>query len=232
MDVTTNKTLLLSPVYSLAMDNVTYRKVQWYAPERSSGYGSNNQTTIMGRCTVGGLCDEQTQDLFDLELRTPAKYEWALIDTHDMMWNFGFNEYDDRDWRRQYLLQGSDYNDRGYDLDSNYGVIECVPKDGCDMSFNITPGSPVESYTVKKNGIQLDDRQEVDAGYWAQMMTPFGQNCSPPTPNKSLSGGAIAGIVTACVVAVGVVLFGLVWYKRRQNQSSKEGEDPLRDNLL
>eukprot|EP00985_Skeletonema_marinoi_P034524 scaffold44148_cov234-Skeletonema_marinoi.AAC.1 len=167
------------------MDNVTYRKVEWYAPE-DNGFGSDNQTTNMGSCTVGGLCDEQTQDLFDLELRTPAKYEGASIDTYKMGWNFGFNEYDDRDWRKQFLLRDGDYNDRAYDLDSTYGVIECVPKDGCDLSFNMTLRSPVESFTLKKNGIQLDDRQEIDAGYWAQMMTPFGQNCSPPS--KSLSG--------------------------------------------
>jgi len=69
VNVTTNEALFLYPVYSLAMDKVTYRKVQWYAPE-DNGFGSDNQTTNMGSCTVGGLCDEQTQDLFALELRT------------------------------------------------------------------------------------------------------------------------------------------------------------------
>eukprot|EP00984_Skeletonema_dohrnii_P031578 scaffold24187_cov156-Skeletonema_dohrnii-CCMP3373.AAC.5 len=33
VNVTTNETLFLSPVYTLAMDNVTYRKVQWVGPE-------------------------------------------------------------------------------------------------------------------------------------------------------------------------------------------------------
>eukprot|EP00984_Skeletonema_dohrnii_P023016 scaffold12141_cov158-Skeletonema_dohrnii-CCMP3373.AAC.1 len=234
VNVTTNETLYLRrrPVYTLAMDNVKYRKVQWFTPKEAQDMEEIIKLHQHGKMHCCGLCDEQTQDLFDLELRTPAKYEWALIDTHEMRWNFGYSK-DFETWDLQYLLDAFDYNNHGYDPDSSYGAIACVPKDGCDMSFNITLGSPVESYTVKKNDIQLDDRQEVGPEYWAQIMTPFGQNCSPPTPHKSLSGGAIVGIVTACVVAVGAVLFGLVWYKRRQNQSSKEGEgDPLHESLL
>ena len=74
-NVTVNETLSFTTVYALAMDNVTYRKVTWRAPYDGFGSASDNQTTNMGSCTVGGLCNEQTQDLFDLELRTPAKYK-------------------------------------------------------------------------------------------------------------------------------------------------------------
>ena len=219
----------LRPVYSLTMDNVNYRKVLWRT------LGGDNQTTNMGRCTVEGLCDVQTQDLFDLELHTAAKYEWPSIDT--LRWNFGFTEFENsNDWRLQYLLQDSHYNDRAYDLDSSYGVIECVPKDGCDLSFNITVESPVDSHTVKKNGIQLDHSRvegEERWGWWDVLMTRFGQNCFPAS--NSLSGGAIAGIAVACIVAVSaIVLCLVVWCKRRQTQSSSEeaAEDPLHENLL
>ena len=222
---TRNERLRLRPMYSLTMDNINYRNVLWR---------SHNQTTNMGRCTVEGLCNTQSQDLFDLELRTSATHEWPSIDTMNIRWNFGYTEYPEGDrWQLQYLLEDSDYNDRAYDLDSSYGVIECVPKDGCDLSFNITAGSPVDSHTVKKNGIQLLDHSRVE-GRWmsVMLMTPFGQNCFPAS--NSLSGGAIGGIAVGCAVAVGAIVLGLVWYKRRQAQSSEEevAEDPLRESLL
>ena len=241
VNVTRNETRSLRPAYSLTMDNVSYRKIRWTSPE-IRGFGSDNQTTNMGSCTVEGLCDVQTQDLFDLELHRSATLEkWRLV-----TWNFGYTEYETADeWQLQYLLRDSDYNDGAYDLGSSYGAIECVPKDGCDLSFNMTPGSPVDSYTVKKNGIQLDHSIEEGVLYGYKLMTPFGQNCSPPS--NSLSGDAIAGIVVGsghitfvylpwvgCVVAVGAIVFGLVWYKRRQAPSSEEevAEDPLRESLL
>ena len=234
VNVTRNETQLLRPVYSLTMDNVTYRKVQWMSPEGLTMRGSDNQTTNMGSCTVEGLCDVQTQDLFDLELHTPAKHEFPSFETFDMRWNFGYTEYEADEWQLQNLLQDIDYNDRAYDLDSSYGAIECVPKDGCDLSFNITAGSPVDSWTVKKNGIQLDHRKEEIRFFGEVLMTPFGQNCFPASDSYSLSGGAIAGIVIACVVAVGAIVFGLVWCKSRQTQSSKEEveKDPLHESLL
>eukprot|EP00985_Skeletonema_marinoi_P019929 scaffold11605_cov83-Skeletonema_marinoi.AAC.1 len=210
---------------SWGWENATYSNVTWRAPYDKFGSRSDNQTTNMGSCTVGGLCDEQTQDLFDLELHMPANYKetYSIFPYIIMMptirnsrigWNFGYTNIGDG-W---YLLRGYHYNTHAYDLDSTYGVIECVPKGDCDLSFNITPTAPVESYTVKKNGIQLDDTDTIDA-----LMTPFGQNCSA---SNSLSGGAVAGIVIASVAAVGAVIFGLVWYKRRQNQSpnAKVGE--------
>eukprot|EP00986_Skeletonema_menzelii_P007889 scaffold3137_cov132-Skeletonema_menzelii.AAC.1 len=79
------------------MDNVTYRKIQWFTDGLLSG--SDNQTTNMGSCTVEGLCDVQTQDLFDLELRTSATHEWPSIETFLMRWNFGYTAYDKDAWQ-------------------------------------------------------------------------------------------------------------------------------------
>ena len=95
----------------------------------------------------------------------------------------------------------------------------------------MTAGSPVDSHTVKKNGIQLD-HSRVEGGWGDELMTPFGQNCF--SASNSLSGGAIAGIAVGCVAAVGAIVFGLIWYKKRQSQSSEEevAEDPLRESLL
>ena len=75
VNVTRNETVPLSPVYSLTMDNVNYRKSEWTSPENYYHFsGSDNQTTNMGSCTVEGLCNVQTQDLFDLGLLTPETY--------------------------------------------------------------------------------------------------------------------------------------------------------------
>eukprot|EP00984_Skeletonema_dohrnii_P030853 scaffold22700_cov157-Skeletonema_dohrnii-CCMP3373.AAC.1 len=186
----------LDPVYSLAMDNITYRK--------ASLRSNQSETTNMGSCTVSGLCDVQTQDLFHLELRTPEKNENPYASSFpaqsikywDMYWYFS------NWWMAPQYFSISDiyYNDVGYDLNSSFGVIECVPKGDCDLTLEIRADWSVENYTVKKNGVQLHATQVTDVDLET---TPFGQNCSPSPPSTSLSGGAIAGIVFACIVAAG-----------------------------
>ncbi|KAL7455421.1 hypothetical protein ACHAWC_006968 [Mediolabrus comicus] len=238
---TFNATFIPRPTYSLAMDNITYRKVQL------SSWTDLNQTTNMGSCTVDGLCDEQSQDLFDLELHTPAKFEspwWgnempyvSSWPVPSIDWNFGYTFAEE--WRLMRLLQSSDYinTNMAYELDSRYRTIECVPKGGYDMSFNLTSSfsnlfnttsqtfPAVETHSVKKNGVPLLDSIFVDH----VLMTPFGTNCFQS--NNTLSGGAIAGIVVACVAALAAIV-GLIWCKKRQNQQEKGEEDPLHESLL
>lgn len=234
---TVNETFIPWPTYSLSMDNITYRKVL---------LSSRNQTTNMGSCTVEGLCDEQSQDLFDLELHTPAKFEWLgnempYVPTSTISWNFGYTFAEE--WQLRQLLRSSNYIDftSEYELDSRYRTIKCVPKGGCDTSFNMTSSqhfdmtsqtfSAVDTHSVKKNGVLLDSIFVEGLNSWDGnvLMTPFGTNCFQS--NNALSGGAIAGIVVACVAAVAAIVVGLIWCKKRQNQQEK-GEDPLHESLL
>jgi len=240
---TVNDTFIPWPTYSLSMDNITYRKVQL-----SSFDEALNQTTNMGSCTVDGLCDEQSQDLFDLELHTPAKFEspwWGNEMPYvsswphpNIDWNFGYTFAEE--WRLMRLLQSSDYNgnNMAYELDSRYRTIECVPKGGCDMSFNLTSShlfnatsqtfSSIETHSLKKNGVLLDSIFVKDNWGADVLMTPFGTSCFQS--NNTLSGGAIAGIVVACAAAVAAIV-GLMICKKRQNQPEKV-EDPLHESLL
>jgi len=222
--------------YSLAMDGTTYRKLNWF-PGESSANNLFNQTTNMGSCTVGGLCDEQSQDLFDLELHTPAEYRWdwgssPMIEVYydGIAWYFDYTDVDKRDPLFNRDLLSLQYNNIGYDLDSSYRTIECVPKGDCDFAFNITADSPVETYSVKKNGIQLDDRHELSDIYSRMIMTPFGQNCL----SRTLSAGAIAGIVIGCLVVLSVLIGGIMLClnRRKERQNQHDEEDPLSENLL
>ena len=107
------------------------------------------------------------------------------------------------------------------------------------MSFNMTSSQrfdmtsqtfpAVETHSVKKNGVLLDSIFVEGLDSWSRdvLMTPFGTNCF----NNTLSGGAIAGIVVACVAAVAAIVVGLICCKKRQNQQ-ETGEDPLHESLL
>ena len=244
---------LSMPIYSLAMDDTIYREIQWHF---SWGQIQNNQTTIMGSCTVNGLCDEQAQDLFDLELHTPEEFKFwdgrssYKIPYGNITWNFDYSDDSKRVppiLRSDALLSASQYISTAYKTGSSYRTIECVPKSkgNCDFSFNMTADSAVESYAVKKNGVQLVNTQGVEGLIWKNhdsfmtklLMTPFGQSCSPPNPSKrSLSAGAIAGIVIACLLVfcllIGVIIMCLKRSRREEQHNQRDEEDPLRETLL
>ena len=199
----------LGPVYTLKMDDVIYRKAEF-----SIYFDHVNQTTNMGGCTVTGLCDVQTEDLFYYEYRVPAIVTRTFDDFPPITlplrgygrqeWNFG---YIFKEWEMRNLLVAREYVNRAYDLSSTLKVFECVPKDGCDLSFNNTGDIAQEDYTVKKNGMQLTDGQSVGyVAYFAPYVMPFGQDCPFSSSNAlTLSGGAIASVVVA-------VLSGLIWH--------------------
>mmetsp|Transcript_28118 Transcript_28118/g.41956 ORF Transcript_28118/g.41956 Transcript_28118/m.41956 type:complete len:559 (-) Transcript_28118:2010-3686(-) len=225
--------------YALAMDNNTYRMKQWYPINKSL-----NETTNMGSCTLRGLCDEHSQDLFELELHTPERNTEDIVngrsspvirsDASDgISWVFDYSDVVKRE--QLPILTESQYIGEAYELDSSYRTVECVPKSECDLAFNITADLHGASYIVRKNGVKLDDSRELpDEVFTSRMwiMTPFGQNCFPV--ERRLSSGAIAGIIIACLVllsvTIGVIMGCLNRHKERQNK--RDEEDPLSESLL
>ena len=214
------------PTYSLTMDNVNYRKVQW----SSSGVG--NQTTNLGICTLTDLCDEQTEDLFHLEFLTKSEYKKTvdsypnsttislpLIDERSIDWRFeaGWYSYSEN-------LYSEGYNNIAYSLNSSFEVIECVPMEDCSLtrSFNMRISSPVQRYTVKKNDTQLNDTY-TDGFY---LTTRFSEACPPAPVKNTLSAAAIVGITLASLV--GLVIVYLFWSAKRpkNEEGGKEEAEP------
>jgi hypothetical protein len=228
-----------SATYSLAMDGVNFRKYRGQFEEVGEIH-----TTNMGSCTVG-LCDEQTEDLFDLEMHTAATYEQSgrsppFIDHWAIGWAlFNHSSIETPFPRFDGLISSWEYNNVAYDLDSRYRTIECVPKGKCDYTFGVdtraVDDGALKSYTVRQNGVILGDSREVPGQFSDWIMTPLGlgQNCFV-TENHSLSSGAIVGIIIACCVVlsilIGLIMVCMVRSEERKNEPDEE--DPLNENLL
>jgi len=228
--------------YSLAMDNVTYRSKETDIFSNADGW---NATTNMGKCTVDGLCDSSNQALFEVDLLTATEHvdnngnSVSSIIDYDITWVFGNSAtgWYGGGWygcrRCSPLHKSGDYVNGAYELGSAYRTIECVPNDECVFDFNMTEESlpALEWYNVRRNGIGLS-RVLLDSGGWgiygARETTAFGEDCST---KNTLSGGAIAGIVIGCVAAVGALVYGLLWYKKKK-EAAEEDANPLTDSLL
>jgi len=217
-------------VYSLKMDGVSYRS--------QDSYFGLNETTNLGTCSVGALCDPSSQALFELELQTPTEYLFrgepsSVIPRYEMYWFFRSNSLgfinDDT------FLTDLSYNDAAYNLGAVYRTIECVPNEQCKYDFNMTSTSPVETYTIMRNGAKLSSFADSSGSVEA---TAFGDNCRPESKqaeeSNKLSGGAIAGIVVACLVVVAWILMcvGYLWRKKNDQVQAAWEQDPLTESLL
>ena len=79
--------------------------------------------------------------------------------------------------------------------------------------------SPVQKYTVKKNGTQLNDTY-TDGIY---LTTRFSEVSPPPPVRKTLSAAAIVGITLASLV--GLIFVGLFLSAKRSEKEDREKEE-------
>ena len=151
------------------MDDITYRKTG-LTTFLTPGDGLDQGTTNMGSCTVDDLCN-RNESLFQLDLETPTTYErdgkplQAIPSSLAIDWLLDYADEGLRDPGFNRILRSNTYIDT-YDLGSLYTTIECVPDLECALEFNMTSNSTVKNYTLKRNGVKLDQVTQKKHDFW------------------------------------------------------------------
>lgn len=188
----------VTPMYTLSMDDVIYKRRYFDIDSTSSSFEGLNQTTMIGSCSVETLCDEG-EALIEVDVQTPDyiiadSFSWSLVLASTQ--NVSTSSYS--------------HFDQSTDVGSKYSTIECVPDDGdCELEFQFPTETSVE-YNVKRNGIELSDTRKREDGSGTNIL--FGEDCdgsgngdSVENPGEASSGGESVDNA-ASVLTVSVLL--------------------------
>jgi len=115
---------------------------------------------------------------------------------------------------------------RYYQPNTTYHSLQCIENSAGCTELGLKNWSSVTDFAVRVNGQEKTDRWNCHKDLCdGDIVTPL-RGCSY---DDSLSAGAIAGIVIACVVSILGLLMLVVWQKskRQSKEGQSEPEQPL-----